>query len=544
MVDPTFESIIEQDNFEFVYHPPSDRLFDVGKMFPPQNHIERLAKYKRMRKLFEGKHWEILERANTIYKNQLKKSQLDTLYMAVNVVGILTSKPSDLMFGEPPIYETGKGPNSPEQKALNRIVERNRLNILGREITVGAGYRGDSFIKTYFGYRDDVSELPYIPDSIKMEAVIEAQDPSTVFPELARGSRKKFKAINIATVEWVQQPDGTEIPFLNVERHTPGFIEYSRFRLVENGPEGYSTQYGVGIPTYTIAERVPTGRAEDLVETGIPNILVYHIPYQTTDEKWQGIGTAEVIEDLIAGINDRLVQIDYILFKHSDPNMYGPDLTDSKEMESGGIYIPVRKDDVVPGYMTWESQLEAAFRELELLLSLVYQVSETPQWLFGQTVGNVGGTGTSHTDQASIKARFMPILTKVQRIRDNVDHALKSALRDALLLENKGNEGVDGFEPLEPVTPKIIWKDGLPRDEKAMAEVMQIRTGGKATIDVRSAIKQMDDVDDATAEEIMRRIDEDEKKEMTVNSSIFNDQTAHITDQMVNEAMQQGAGGN
>jgi nitrogen regulatory protein PII-like uncharacterized protein len=526
---------MEQTNFEFDVTPKGERLFEVGKQFPPVGHVERLAKYQRMKKLFDGKHSEIFNRAMSIYQNKLKADQLRTLYIACNILGILTTKPSDMMFGEPPTYESGKGSKSKEQQALNRIVSRNRLNLLGHEVTTGAGYRGDSFIKVYFNYREDLSELPYIPSSYKMEPIIEAQDPSTVFPELAKGSRKKFKAVNIAHIEWVKDPvSKREIPYLNVERHLAGFIEYHRFRLKPNGPEGI--QYG--IPTYTIEERVPTGRKEDLIETGVPNILVYHIPYQTTDEDWQGIGTAERIEDLIAAINDRLVQIDHILFKHSDPNMYGPDLSDAKEMSSGGVYIPIRKDEPPPAYMVWDSKLEGAFRELELLLSLVYQVAETPQWLFGTTVSNnSGGTGTSHTDAASLKARFMPILSKVKRIRAHVDLAFKQAIRDAMILENVGNESVEGFEPYEPVEVNILWNDGMPRDEKALAEMWAIRTGNKPTADVRSAIKDMDNLTDEQAEEIMQRIKQEEEEAAMVTGSIFNEETAHITDEAVDEEL-------
>ncbi len=52
---------------------------------------------------------------------------------------------------------------------------------------------------------------------------------------------------------------------------------------------------------------------------------------------------------------------------------------------------------------------------------------------------------------------------------------------------------------------------------------MQIRTGGKPTIDVRGAIKQQDDVDDEKADEVIRRIEEDEKTTSGfVDGSIFN----------------------
>ena len=40
---------------------------------------------------------------------------------------------------------------------------------------------------------------------------------------------------------------------------------------------------------------------------------------------------------------------------------------------------------------------------------------------------------------------------------------------------------------------------------------MSLRTGGKATLDVKSAIKQLDEVSEAEANEILTRIDEDEE---------------------------------
>jgi hypothetical protein len=50
-----------------------------------------------------------------------------------------------------------------------------------------------------------------------------------------------------------------------------------------------------------------------------------------------------------------------------------------------------------------------------------------------------------------------------------------------------------------------------------------LRTGGKPTIDVKSAIKRMDDVDDMQAQEVMNRIADDEKNANGfVDGTIFN----------------------
>ncbi|WP_235957060.1 phage portal protein [Paenibacillus apii] len=517
------------------------KLFETGGIYPPPSHIPRLARYKRGRTIFDGRHPEIYERASSLLKDTPHAAQLKTLFIAVNLMDILLTKPADLLTGEPPTYESGKGPGSREQERLDSIVEENDLTQMTHELVIGGGYRGDSFIKAYYATRADVSETEALAEELGLtapetrpEPIIEAVPANIVFPELSSGSRKKFRAINVAWVDWVEEPGGkvvrwiygkaeSYVPYLVVERYIPGYIVYERYKLSEGHVD---TEWGVPISTYTIGEQVATGREVDVVETGTPELLIRHIPYKSVDDRWEGINGVEKLESVLSAINERLVQIDLILFKHSDPWMYGPDDIDEGDtVRGGGRYIPVDKDGPTPGYMTWEGQLNSAFQELDILLGLVYQMSETPQWLFGTTLANdKGGTGTSHTDSGAIKARFMPILAKVNRIRAHVDRALRDAIWTAMQLENFANKGVDGFEPYEPVYPRINWRDGIPIDEKEAAEVANIRTGGKPTQSVLDAIKTLDGVDEAMASEMITRIDADEERTIgTVDASVFND---------------------
>ncbi|AZU64882.1 portal protein [Neobacillus mesonae] len=442
---------------------------------------------------------------------------------------VIVTKAADLLVGEPPGFESGLPDSSDQQRAINRYVEENDLVKLIHESAVGNGYRGDAWIKTRYGYRTDFSEIKNVLSdeayeafiaNYEMEPIIEHIAADCVFPETSRGNIKAFKAVRIASVEYVVSKND-EKPFLNVERHVPGFIIYERYRLHEF-EGGVDNRWGYPLQVYKIGERVPTGRDEDIVETGVPHLLVHHIPYKSVDDDWEGVSGLEKIESLLAAINDRIVQIDYILWKHSDPTAYGPDLDGGgdNQVRLGGAYIPVAKEDHKPGYMTWDGQLTSAFKELEVLISLVFQLSETPQWLFGTVLGeNSGGTGTSHTDSGSIKARFMPILSKVKRIRMHYDKAIRDALWTCQLLDL-----AHGEYDFEDVYPKINWKDGIPKNAKEEAEIMAIRTGDKPTLDVKSAIKRQDDVDDEKADEIIRRIDDDAKRtEGFVEPSIFND---------------------
>lgn len=502
-------------------------LFEPGKQFPPQEDIERIAKYKRMRKIFDGKQAEVYERASEILKDTPHADQLRKLYIAANIIDAIVTKPADMLVGEKPTFDSGKPGESESHKAVSRIVEENDLIQLIHEAVVGAGIRGDSWIKVRYGYREDFSALKEAqlidgdaPDWATPEPIIEHVNASCVFPEIADGDVKRFKAINIAHVEHVDIGK-KERSFLRVERHLPGYIIYKRFELHHKDVD---TQYGVPIPIYVIGDQVSTGYEKDVVETGAPYPLVVHIPYKSLDDQWAGQGGIEKVESLLAAINDRLVQIDYILWKHSDPIMYGPPIGSEESTRISGKYIELEKDDQTPGYLTWSSQLESAFKQLDYLLGLVFQISETPDWLFGTSVigdGNKIG-GTSHTNNAAIKARYLPIISKVSRIRNNVDRAIRDAIWLAQIVEVFANKNNPDFTAYEPVYPVIKWKDGIPRDYKEDAEIANIRTGGKPTLDVKTAIRRLDDIDDIEAQKIIDAIEEDEARvEGTVDASIF-----------------------
>ncbi|RSL29120.1 phage portal protein [Salibacterium salarium] len=497
------------------------KLFEEGKQFPPANHIERISKQKRMKTIYDGKLAEIYERASKLLRDGSPEQaeQLEKLYIGVNLADILVTKPADLLVGETPIYETGHNDESAEQQALNKYVEQNDLNTVIHESATGNGIRGDSWVKVRYGYRQDYSELMNVLsteefnafiEGVDMEPIIEHVTATDVFPETSQGNAKGFKAVNIAYVEYVVNWRGEENPYLNVERHLPGFIVYERFRLYENYLE---YQYGYPLQVFTIGKQVPTGRAEDVIETGVSDILVRHIPYKSEDTTWEGVGGLEKIETVLTAINDRMVQIDYVLWKMMDPTAYGPSLEDgagNNTTKIAGGYIPVGPDEQEPGYMTWDARLDQAFKQLDELIGLAFMKSETPQWLFGTTMAGAesGGSGTSHTDGAAIKQRFMPILSKVKRIRRYYDRGIRDALWLAQQLDV-----IHGDANFTPVYPKIHWKDGVPANELEQAEIMQIRTGDKPTIDQHTAIKRQDEVDDGQAKETLARIEGDDERE-------------------------------
>jgi hypothetical protein len=524
-------------------------LFEEGKQFPPAESLPRLAKYQRMEKIYKGEDLlKIYKRAEIILNNSEHSKDLQKLYLGVQLAEILTKKPADLLVGEEPIFDAGD--DGGRQEAIQRIKDNNSIHTLLHEMATSGGYRGDSFFKVLYNYRQDFSELlsfgGKIPASAKPEAIIEAVNPSYVFPEVSDKNVKSFKAVNIAYVQWEESKYGLgdEKPYLYVERHIPNFIFYHKFRLYEKGlytggygditeskgvfgekDKYYAEEKGCEIQLFTIGELVEK-EGKTIEETGVPFPLVFHFPYSAIDTDWEGRGFVESVEGLLSALNDRMAHISYILWKHADPTAYGPDLNGygGDNISWGGKYIPLDKDDATPGYMTWEAQLSSAFMELDNIIGLIFMLAETPQFLFGTTLTNdKAGSGTSHTDGSAIKARFLPITSKVNRIRLHLDKAIKQAFYAAQLLENNANKKTKDFTSYEAKIPKITWRDGIPRDDKEEAETLAILTGNKPLMDSVTGIKRFHDLSDKEAEEMYARIQEMVKSERPATPDIFNE---------------------
>ncbi|MGM0846900.1 MAG: portal protein [Bacillota bacterium] len=499
-------------------------LFAEGKQYPPQEELDRLAEYEIGKKFYDAEGHDVVEKASVLLKNTPHYKNIDTLRTAVGLVEILCKKPADMLIAERPIFESGQKGTVVQQR-LDEMVENNDLIQMIYEMTVSNGYLGDQFIKTYYSYRQDYSELVQlggqIPPRISREIILEAVNPRIVFVEFKEGTQKIVKAYNIAYVEW-EEYGYTEVPFLYVERHIAGAIQYKKFRLSTPNVQMIKN---VPLTTFLIEEEVSTGKENDLLFTGVEYPLVQHIPYKATVDSFYGESFVKRVKDYIIGIQDTLTSISYILAKHTDPIIVSPPIDgNSQEVKMTGGILEVDENAVKPYYMVWDGRLSDSFKLLEYYVNMVFQAAETPQWIFGNVVGsgNQAG-GTSHTTEGSNLTRFMPLLAKVRAIRNHVDKAIRTILWISMELENYTKDGLEGFSSYKPVYPVIHWKDGVPKDRKALAEGLAIANGGKPVLDHKSSIKEFNDCDDETAQTIFDEVQEDEKRTALAAPSIFND---------------------
>ncbi|MCY8668795.1 phage portal protein [Bacillus haynesii] len=482
--------------------------FARGEYFPPVEHEARIIRYKENKKLFKGNHWDVFRQ----YNKQLTREQKNMLYVSVNFPSLIAKKSADFLFGENASFSAGKGDKSREQEKMNEWVEENDISIINYESALSNSYRGDAFYKIRYG-QEHGGELPKEFDPYRV--IIEQQNAEYVFPEHAVGNANKIIAYHVAVP---YQPDQSkEIWNLFVESHFAGRIEYSMFEMV---PLSYNLDGEV--TTFKITGEFEKERRT--VNTGVKFPLIVHIPNYATDDSWEGIDDITELRPILDEINNRLSQIASILDKHSDPAIAVP-IGSLQEDASGQptfrvgmdkVFEMTGKDDIAPQYITWDGQLQNAFTELDKLVQYLLTVSEIPEVAIGK-----GESGTSGSSGLAIKWRMNSLLAKINRKRQYYNKGLKQVFMIAQMLEK-----AVGKADYEFFTPLIKFKDGLPKDEMEMANIVSTRTGGAVTMSQKTALMYLDDLTEEQADAELERIKEEEEADSTkfTDPSIFNEE--------------------
>lgn len=491
-----------------MFEVTSTKLFEVGGLFPPQKHFERVQGYKLNKKIFKGHHCEAFK--NKMVGNDRAK---ELLYISVNLAGIICKKSADFLFGEELNVLAGKGENTPEQQAFDRFMAENHMNIMLYENAITNSFAGDSFIKVRYG-QEYAGELP--PELDEPRIIIENINPETVFPETVAWDKNKIKAYHIALP--IYDEDAKEW-YLSVESHFAGKIVYTKYYIT---PILYNTDQE--------PERFEiTGIDESscyTVSTGVPLPLVVHIPNLSISDSWEGIDDLTELHPLLDEINNRLSQISDILDKHSNPAMAVPSgLLDVDEdgnaqfrVAQDKVFEVMGKDDVVPQYITWNGQLVEAFKELDKLVDMVLTIAEIPAVALGK-----GDSGTSGSSGLAIKWRMNSLLAKVNRKKQYYSKGLKQVFYIAQKLEE-----VLEIADYEITIPVLHFQDGLPKDEMEQANIMSIRTGGAKTLSQKSAIMQLNNFTEEQADAEISRIKEEEEANMEIaDSGFFNTDEPH-----------------
>lgn len=444
---------------------PEDIAFlQPGQSWPPVDSVERLNRYIANQNLFAGKH-------NLVYKDWARLFREDlkaTIEIITNFPGAVSKLYSDLLFGELPKF---KAADAEAQEWLDDFVERNRLHQLNYAAALAQSYRGEAIYK-----------LRLIDGEVVAEVV-----PATIwFPIVDEDNVTEALGHVLAWVKTVKAGN-REVNYLRAEIHFPGSIHQRAWVLKNN-------QIGQPVELSTLYANPP--EADQL--TGVDEPLIVVIPNLKTDDTIFGQDDYSEADTLFQELNARLSQISRVLDKHTDPNMYGPDIgeydpaTGATNVRMGGKYFTVPPGENPPGYLTWDAQLSANWEYLDRILNSLYIVTDTNAAAFSLMASGSVPSG------AALKRLLLRPLARTNRKRLYFETGLKRLFKLAAKLAGKD------------IDVEIEWQDGLPQDPYEAAQIEQIRTGGKATSSVRSAIMRLDGVSREGADAEIAAIAEDE----------------------------------
>lgn len=436
-----------------------------GKPWPPPGEKDRLDRYAYNRRLFandcDEKYREQAKRITRVYGNY---ADVVSYHIALNYPKRVSVKTADLLLGEPPKWEAGA-----QTKTLDEIAARSSLLAELRETVLDISMCGEGLL---------------YPRRTDHGVVIDIAAPETWFPVVSPDNVKEITCHVLAWTYTVGEGT-TKRAYLKVVIHERGkYIE--RTHCLDGGAIGQR-----------IGEEITT-------PTGLDDFSLIHVPNTTTSRSLHGMDDYADIDSIVSELEVRIDQIAKVLDKHTDPTMQGPasalvDDGQGNTMFPAGNYV-INMDDngntANVGYLTWDAQLAANFTLIDKLIDQLYTQSEMGAAIFGD-VANKSGSIPSGT---ALRRMMISPLAKVSRIREKLDPALKKAFRLAAKLDGVNVGDIS-----------ITWQDGLPDDPKESAEIMQIRTGGKATISQYSAIQKLDgrtDTDIDVELDLIRQDDE------------------------------------
>lgn len=419
-------------------------LLEIGKVWPPKSDQHRIKLYERYHKFFKGEH-------HTAFRYLGSRSDVDKrlsprkIALILNYPALITKGSTDLLAGEAPKYvATGPGGKA-VQDTLNSIVSKNRFDsVLYSALTV-TSYRGDGV----FRVRDNGERV--VVEQVPAHNYFVLLDPDNETEVLAQA------------VAWIREdPSGC---YLRVEHHEAGKITNEAFRIKEKKGTGeWDVQAQVSLAEAYSPPFMPPAEEES---TGIDRPLIQHLQnYYDGESYWGFSDYGGGLDTLFEALNNRLSKIDSYLDRHQRPILIGmPGMADTEgQLDSRRDYVepqtPEQAKDL-PRYVTWDGQMEAAFKELEELKRQIRVQSETPKRLLGES------EDSSIDSSRAMLNDFIPIEKKVNRKRTLADPVVKEVLMLALELHKIRYEKDLN---LDDISIDVKWQDGVPQDYMEAAQ--------------------------------------------------------------------------
>lgn len=441
---------------------------EQSKSFPPDAEKARLQRYKENAALFDGDHFDVSVARHrdgfcpdmpsmAIYSECVRRitrvvgnfEDVISFPVLLNYQRLLTIKTADLVCGE---FPTISGSNEKENKQLKESKDRTDLPSKLYSAVIDISRYGDAVQRVYKDFDGKFNVVYW--------------DPCEWFPVV---SQDGTNTILYHCLCWLVniEPD---------ERKSPIYKLHVQIHGTRPEEVGYYTHrvYKMHSQTATIGEL----ESEEKVLTGLKVCAVRHLSSFKVTNNIYGYDDYMPIDSILSEIMARIGQISVILDKHADPNITGPVSMLTMNEETGEYYLKTGKFFAVspgeeqPKYMTWEGQLDAAFKQLEMLINQLYILSEMGAALLGDANG-----GSQAISGTAMRFKMAGPLSKARRIANS----LMLPLRE--LMSQLAPE-----VPIENIS--ATWKDGLPDDPREQVEIAKLATGATKMMPLVQAIME------------------------------------------------------
>lgn len=412
-----------------------DEVLQVGKPWPPESELARLARYDQNERLFDGEHPKVFQVLLNLFSEHT--AEYNKLVLVFNFHKRISTFWADLLYGEQPKAIASEDPESTEQKYLEDFISRTKYWALMHARQIDVSRFGHGIIEAYYD------------GGCKLQVV----HPSKYFA-IGDNSGRVIGHM----VAWLEDSDAPNQKRLLCRIHKPGSIESREYVVstagkIESGPENVNVQEtGINAPLVSVIENISTSSGK-LVDD-----------YRDLDT-------------IIKRIEARLTRVGRILDVHSEPLLILPEFSGAfTKTETGAIIYDSKKrvleavkDASAPQYITWEGQLAAAFSEIELLMKQLYTISETCEACFEPTKLGAQVSGTA------LRLMLFVPLKKVDRLKLFSDPVICQELKTFSEFEKA--RGFESSVPIEKVS--ILWQDGLPEDfRETVQNVVMLQAQG------------------------------------------------------------------
>ena len=439
-----------------------------GENFPPLVERDRIKRYLENEVLFDGEHFgsELRDR-NKLYHSEGSVSvyqkcaerisqvvgnfeDIISFPVLLNYRRLLSLKMADLVCGE---YPTITGSNESENEKIKTARDNSDFDARLYSTVIDMSRYGDAIWREYL---DDTSD----------GKTFTLWDPKEWYPIVMQdGTNRISHHVLCWRVNLVAGTDQDPIWELHVQIHGCLKADWGTYeeRVYQMSSDG---------------SVITQLKSSNIVSTGFDHCAVHHLKSFGTSSTIYGYDDYMTLDSLLAEIMVRIGQISVILDKHADPNLTGPASMLSLNPETGEYYLKRGKffatsqGDNEPHYLTWDGQLNAAFKQLEILINQMYILSE-----MGAAV--LGGQDGSSTAISGTAMRFKMVnpLAKARRISNSLTNPVRRLL-----------SGISDGVKFEQVS--VYWSDGLPDDPRENIENAKLATGETRMMPLKTAIRE------------------------------------------------------